>query len=78
MTTSISLEPIFVGPEGLWPEVVCHGLLLASIATRLRVEWHAGLIDAEAAMRELDSALAEICALRQEGSQMRIGAAALG
>lgn len=78
MTTSISLEPIFVGPDGAWPDVVCQGLLLASIATRLRVEWHAGLIDAEAAMRELDSALAEVCAFRQETSQMRIGAAASG
>jgi hypothetical protein len=76
MSTPISLETISVCPDGPWPEVVCHGLLLASIATRLRVEWHAGLIDADSAMKELDSALAYICGLRQKSPQVRIGAGA--
>jgi hypothetical protein len=76
MSTPTLFEPISVAPDSPLPEVICHGLLLASIATRIRMEWHAGLIDADAAMEELDSALDEICALRQKSPQMRLGAAA--
>jgi hypothetical protein len=54
------------------PEAICPGVLLASIAIRVRVQWHAGVIDADTAMKELDSALVEICALRQQNQTLAI------
>jgi hypothetical protein len=65
-TAPTSLHPVASSEEGPSPDIVCQGFLLATIATRLRVEWHAGLIDADAAMKELDSAVTEICAYRLE------------
>jgi hypothetical protein len=73
MSTPTLFQPISVASDGPLPEVICHGLLLASIAARLRVEWHAGLIGADTAMKELDSALDDICALRQRSPQRSAG-----
>ncbi len=43
------------------PDVTCDGLLLALVANQLRTAWHAGVIDAETAMRGLDRTIREIC-----------------
>ena len=42
-------------------EVICHALLLALVASKVRTLWHAGVIDADTAMRRLDTFLSEIC-----------------
>lgn len=42
-------------------EVICQSLRLALIACQLRRTWHAGVIDADEAMRGLDRAIGEIC-----------------
>lgn len=46
------------------PDVTCDGLLLALVANQLRTAWHAGVIDAETAMRGLDRTIREICRAR--------------
>ena len=48
-------------------EVTCHGLLLALAATQLRTAWHAGVVDAESAMRCLDKAIRTVRETRISG-----------
>jgi hypothetical protein len=45
-------------------EITCHALLLALVATQLRRAWHAGVMDADTAMKSLDMAVREACGLR--------------
>jgi hypothetical protein len=45
-------------------DVTCHALQLALVATELRRAWHAGVMDADTAMRRLDLAVREVCSLR--------------
>jgi hypothetical protein len=42
-------------------DVLCDALLLALVASKVRTAWHAGILDADAAMRRLDVFLSEIC-----------------
>ena len=42
--------------------VTCRALMLALAASRARRAWHAGVIDADTAMRYLDSVTSAICA----------------
>jgi hypothetical protein len=42
-------------------DVFCDALLLALVASKVRTAWHAGVIDADTAMRRLDVFLSEIC-----------------
>jgi hypothetical protein len=42
-------------------DVLCDALLLALVASKVRTAWHAGVIDADTAMRRLDVFLSEIC-----------------
>jgi hypothetical protein len=42
-------------------DVLCNALLLALVASKVRTAWHAGIIDADTAMRRLDVFLSEIC-----------------
>jgi hypothetical protein len=48
-------------------DVMCSALLLALVASSLRRAWHAGVIDADAAMRRLDVFLSEICSSTRRG-----------
>ena len=45
-------------------ELTCDAMLVAVTASQLLRAWHAGVIDAEAAMRGLDRVMSEICSLR--------------
>jgi hypothetical protein len=45
-------------------DITCHALQLALVATQLRSAWHAGVLDADTAMRSLDVAVREVCSLR--------------
>jgi hypothetical protein len=45
-------------------DVFCDALLLALVASKVRTAWHAGVFDAETAMRRLDVFLSEICGSR--------------
>jgi hypothetical protein len=42
-------------------DVLCDALLFALVACKMRTAWHAGIIDADTAMRRLDVFLSEIC-----------------
>lgn len=42
-------------------DIVCCALQLALVATQLRRAWHAGVMDAETAMRTFDFAARKIC-----------------
>jgi hypothetical protein len=42
-------------------DVVCHALLVALVASKVRTAWHAGVMDADTAMRRLDVFLSEVC-----------------
>ena len=50
------------------PDITCHALQLALVATQLRRAWHAGVVDADTAMRNLDEAVREVCSLRAKDS----------
>jgi hypothetical protein len=42
-------------------DVTFYALLLALVASKVRTAWHAGVIDADTAMKRLDVFLTEIC-----------------
>jgi hypothetical protein len=42
-------------------DVTYQALLLALVASQLRTAWHAGVIDADKAMKSLDNVISEIC-----------------
>jgi hypothetical protein len=46
-------------------DITCHALQLALVATQLRRAWHAGVVDAETAMRNLDEAFVRSAAFEQ-------------
>ena len=51
--------------------IVCEALQVALVATQLCIAWHAELISGEAAMRNLDTAMREVChwrASRRQGA----------
>lgn len=48
-------------------ELTGDGLLLALAATQLRTAWHAGVVDAESAMRCLDRTIRTVCDARVSG-----------
>jgi len=41
--------------------VICQAVRLGLLATRLRLEWHAGLVTADRAMKTFDEAMSAIC-----------------
>jgi hypothetical protein len=45
-------------------EITCHALQRALVATQLQMAWHAGVLDADTAMKSLDMAVREICSIR--------------
>jgi hypothetical protein len=47
-------------------KVTCHALQLALVATQLRRAWHAGVLDADTAMKSLDVAVREVCSSFRE------------
>jgi hypothetical protein len=53
-----------IAPSRVEAEVTCHSLLLALVATQLRTAWHARVLDAESAMRCLDSVVRTVCEVR--------------
>jgi hypothetical protein len=57
VTTDKARSTSSVGDE----DVTCQGLLLALVASQLRTAWHAGVIDADTAMRSLDDVISEVC-----------------
>lgn len=57
-------------------DLACDALLLALVASKLRTAWHAGVMDAESAMKRLDIFLLEICSSRSTSSPLRSIAAA--
>jgi hypothetical protein len=50
-------------------QVTCRALQLALVATQLRTAWHAGVMDADAAMRSLDLAVRELSGRRTRERQ---------
>jgi hypothetical protein len=47
-------------------DIICDAVLLALAASKARTAWHAGVIDADTAMRRLDVFLSEIHAHRAD------------
>jgi hypothetical protein len=45
-------------------DITCRALHLPLVATQLQVAWHAGILDADSAMRSLDAAVGDACGLR--------------
>jgi hypothetical protein len=52
-------------------QITCQALQLALVATQLRTAWHAGVMDADTAMRSLDRAVGELCRRRAGERQPR-------
>jgi hypothetical protein len=51
--------------------VVCRAVLMTLATSRVRRAWHAGVIDADTAMRQLDTLLSVICTSRREGTSLQ-------
>ena len=51
-------------------DVMCSALLLALVASEVRRAWHAGVIDADTAMRRLDGFLSELCSSTRRGDHL--------
>lgn len=60
MTATMISEECDALPVNEDGRVTCYALLLALASARLRIAWHAGVIDADTAMRNLDKAVEAI------------------